>query len=149
LVAFLGHCELQSLLAPLKLKAALACRVGQGFHPSVIAVVASVKRRFGDAFRFRLLGQLLPDGGRGFEVAAACFRLSFAGVAAGGGKRYTAKVVDQLGVNVLVAPEDRQARPFLRADDAPADVQPAAKLPLLFEFLLVHEIPGQSRMGDA
>src|SRR3954471_8066664 len=83
-------------------------------------------------------GQLRADGGGGLDVAAVVHARRLGG-AAGGGQRHALEVVDELGVNVLGAAEDAEARPLGRAGDAAADVPPSPQLPHLLCLLMVHD----------
>src|SRR5262249_45614471 len=103
-------------------------------------VMTAVERRLGDAGRLRCRGQLQPDRLGRLDVAAVADGGLFAllDLRGGAGERLAGVVVDQLGVNVLGAAEDRQARPFRRAADLVADAEAAAAALGFLRFVGVH-----------
>src|SRR6202043_3008583 len=61
------------------------------------------------------------------------------GAAAGLRQRHASQVIDELGIDMLGATEDAQARPFRAAHNAAAHMLPPPELPPMFRLLLVHD----------
>src|SRR6185312_16163126 len=106
--------------ARLKYEPAGARRVRECLHPPVVLEATSIEHDALDTGRLRALGQERPHGLRRLHVAAA--RLPGAELlapAVGSDQRAAGLVVDDLGVDVVEAPEDGQSRPRLRAPHPP------------------------------
>ena len=118
----------------LELQSAFAGGVGQGLDAAVVAVAVRSNATLRDALGDGLGGDRLADGLGGGLVAAVLegglFRSELAGDQglAGG-------VVDDLGVDVLDAAEDRQARTFGAAADGTRDAGLALRPADEFEFV--------------
>src|SRR5690606_22286833 len=107
----------------LKLEAAVAGALGERADVAVVAVAAAVEDDGLDAGRLRPLGETLADGlapldRRGAVEVAFPARRRREGV--------PLRVVDDLGVDVLVRAEDAQARALSGALHLPADAAPDA-----------------------
>src|SRR5262245_24139987 len=113
--------------------------LGQGLDAAVELVVAAVEGGQGNALGGGGGGQRLADGRGRLDVTA----VGRAGANVLGARRRcnqgdAADVVDELGVNVLGAAVDAQARPLGRAGDPAADVPAAPELSFAFGLLVVH-----------
>src|SRR5262249_38909302 len=100
--------------------------VGERFHAPVVLVTAAVEDDLADAGSLGLAGQRLADRLRRRHVAA--LRVGgpeFLAAAVGRDERATGVVVDDLGVDVIEAPEHRQPWPPGRAaNPAPQTIVP-------------------------
>src|SRR5262249_5125573 len=85
------------------------------------------------------LGHLLPNERGGGLVATVSLLSADLGVhRAGRCQGRSVRVVDHLGVDVLRAAEDGQARPLRRPEQPPAGMPLATLTPHLYELALVH-----------
>src|SRR3954465_12982929 len=93
--------SLRAICGSLEVQAGFARGVGQGFHPAVIEIAATVEHDVLDALFHGALGDQGPDAGGGVLVRALGFRLGLclgAFQRRGGGKGHAALIVDDLGV---------------------------------------------------
>src|SRR5690349_10706923 len=116
-------------------QAARASRVGERLHSSVVHVPAAIEHNALDPLRLRLAGQQLAHELGRSHVAA--LRLTGAELLAPAVHRQQGLpgvVVDQLGIDVIQAAEDRQPRPRPRAAHEPAQapVPDISRSPPLF-----------------
>ena len=100
----------------------------------MVAEAVAVKRDGFHARGFGLFGDGVADLLRGFDVAAF---VELGRHRAGFGERFTGEVVDELGVDVLAAAEDRQTWLLGAAEDSLADAGLAAGTSEGFEFGLL------------
>src|ERR687897_36891 len=99
----------------LQVEAALAGALCERADPPVVLVAATVEDDRGHPRGLRALRERAADRASGVDLAR---RNELALAARGGGQGATRGVVDDLGVDVLRAAEDRQARALLAAADA-------------------------------
>jgi hypothetical protein len=94
----------------------------------VVHVAVAVEDHLFDVLLFALLGEQLPDALRRADLALVRLApaLDALGERADGHERRAARVVDDLGVDVLGRAEHRQARALGRAGNLLADAQLAA-----------------------
>src|SRR5262245_35410930 len=102
----------------------------------------AVEGTLGNARGLGRLGDLFPDRLGRLDVATVDSRLGLLALGAGRYQRSPGVVVDQLGVHVLRAAEDRQARPLGRTADAVAHVAATPQLPDRLQLLVVHRCLG-------
>jgi len=133
-----------------ELQPALARRVGQRLDAAVVLVMPAVEGRLGDALGLGLFGDLLADRDRPLEIAALGRLVAFLyGHAARGPQGHALAVVDELGVDVLVAAKDGQPRPRRRAVNPAADVLPSPQLLQALRLLMVHDsLPFRPTIAD-
>src|SRR3569833_4237279 len=94
-----------------ELEAGFAGGVGQGLHTAVVEVSAAIEDHFLDLGRLATLGDQLADGlGRILRTAALDRALDAHGEGRGCCQRTARRVVDDLGVDVLVGAMDAQTR---------------------------------------
>src|SRR5690606_11962562 len=93
-------------------QAGFARGVGQGLHPAMVQVAATVEDDVLDALLDRALGHEGADAGGGVLVRALFLLLAFQ--RGGGRERHAVLIIDDLGVDVLGRAEDRQARTAVR-----------------------------------
>ena len=105
----------------------------------MIAIVSAVERRQLDALGEGGFRELLSDDLGALQIAAV-FDAGILAAARGGAERDAFDVVDQLGVDVLGAAEDGQARAFRGADDLAAHMAAPPKLAPFLGFLQVHDV---------
>src|SRR3990172_13093475 len=96
--------------------------LGQSLHPAVELISAPVEDDPLDAVRLGLLRDQLPDQlGRRRVSPGLEFLAEFRRPATNRDERFSGLVVDELGVNVLQAPEDGEARTRGRSPHALPD----------------------------
>src|SRR5262245_56375537 len=101
-----------------ELQPALASGVGEGADAAVVLEAAAVEDHGADALLLGPLGDELPHGlGRGDVRAALLVLAQILLDGRGGAQRAAVVVVDDLGVDVALAPEHREARPLGAARD--------------------------------
>jgi hypothetical protein len=111
----------------LEIEPTLAGRVCQCLYASVIFAMSSVEGDKVDPGCFGAGRNRLADGRGGVPVSAVADVFLQVGIqCAGRGQGRALRVVDQLGVNVFVAAENRQPRPLGRAADRLAHAPSAA-----------------------
>merc|ERR1712100_23310 len=110
-----------------------------GFNPAVVQISAAVEHHLLDAFGDGALGDQFADGDRGVAAASRSLEAGAQLLVNGGGGAECAlgRVVDDLGVDVVVGAEHGQPRTVGGSSDVTTQT-PVAFLRLLFAGQLGH-----------
>src|SRR5579875_101585 len=133
---------LAGLLLLLELQARLASCLGYGFYSTVVLIASAVEDDGGNALFARALGDRLSDQARLQRLGMLVRELFTHGrlECRRGSQRSSLGVVDQLGVNVYIATENREPRPLGGSADLGPHPQmtslPGRQMPLV---LIPHE----------